>query len=91
MYQTLYIVAHLALTLSTEQLIKIIMVPWLSRLGIVPQSEGLPVSLPVEAHAWTAGPIPGWGVYKRQLIEMFLPHISVFSLFLPPSPTSKNK
>ena len=51
---------------------------WLSRLGIVPQTEGSPVRFHIRALAWVADEVPGWGARERQVID-------VFSSSFPPS------
>ena len=49
---------------------------WLSRLGIIPQTERLPVEFPVKAHVWVLGQVPGWGQARRNRY--------IFLSFLPP-------
>ena len=39
--------------------------------------QGFRDRCPVRAHAWVADSVPGWGVYKRQLID-----VSLTSMFL---------
>ena len=46
-------------------------------------------SIPIRAHAWVAGSVPGWGKYKRQPINVS--HIDVsFPVFSLPSLLCKN-
>ena len=58
----------------------------MAQMGIVPQSEWLPIEFLVRAHAWVAGQVPGagLGMCERQPINISLP------LFLLSSPLSKN-
>ena len=60
---------------------------WLSGLGIILQSERLPVPFPVRAHAWIAGQVPIWG-HARSNQSVSLSHTD-FSLphFLPAFPS----
>ena len=38
------------------------------------KAKDLLVPLPVRAHAWVAGRVPGWGMYERQLMDVSLSH-----------------
>ena len=57
---------------------------WLSRSSAGLQTKRSPVRVPVRAHAWVVGRVPGWG-HARGNWSMFLSHIDV-SLLLSPSP-----
>ena len=55
-----------------------------AQLGVIPQSERLPVWFPIGAHAWAAGSVPGWDRYDRQPRDVSL-SLWCFSTSLPPS------
>ena len=45
--------------------------------------------IPVRAHAWVVGQVPGWG-YATGNQSMFISHIDAFlPLFIPPFPSLK--
>ncbi|KAF6109825.1 hypothetical protein HJG60_011016 [Phyllostomus discolor] len=47
---------------------------WLRWVDVIPQSKRSLVRFLIRAHAWVAGLVPGWGVCKRQLIDVSLSH-----------------
>ena len=59
---------------------------WLRGMSTGLQTKGLPVWLPVRAHAWVAGQVPGWGHVRGNHTVMCL-SLSLSLLF----PLSKNK
>ena len=66
---------------------------WLSWLGIILQSKRSQARLPVRAHTWAAGLVPGLGANERQQISVSL-SVSVslpLSLSLPLSVKRINK
>ena len=48
---------------------------WLSgmRMNMGLQTQRLLVQVPVRAHAWVEGQVPGLGACKTQYIDVFLP------------------
>ena len=55
-------------------------------LGIIPQRERPLAQFPVRAHVRVADLVPGWGAHKGNQ-WMFLSHIDLNALFLPPFPS----
>ena len=64
---------------------------WLIWLGTVMQTERLPVRFPVTAHAWVAGLVSSWGVYRRQPMDVSVSHGCFFSFPSPSLPLSLKK
>ena len=60
-------------------------------LSAVLRTEGLPVRLPLRAHAWVVGKVPSWG-HARGNQSIYLLHIAVsLPLFLCPFSLKINK
>ena len=47
----------------------LIFLPWM-HWSVVPYTNKSGVHFPVRAHAWTMGPIPGWGICGRHPIDV---------------------
>ena len=63
---------------------------WLSWLKHCPVHRKVVGSVPGQAHTQVAGLIPAQGVYRRQLIDVSLSHLSLsLSLSHPTLPLSK--
>ena len=65
---------------------------WLSGLSAGLRTKGSPVPLPLRAHAWVAGQVPGWGHVQEVTTDISLVHGCVSPFLSPSLPLSlKNK